>query len=108
MMRLRGSSLLIAAALAVMSPHAAKAEQVQLRSLDTGFVLSGELIRFEDGDYVIRSSVGELTVDGDSVVCEGPGCPSTDVSQTAFGVFGSNAIGAELMPRTDRSLCRHP
>lgn len=97
---MRRSGLLprLAIAAAALSASAAAAEQVDLISIETGFVLSGDLIRFDDGDYVIRSSIGQLTVEGDSVVCEGPGCPATNIFQSSFGVFGSNAIGATLMP----------
>lgn len=76
----------------------AEAADVKLISNQSGFVLTGELIRFDGQDYVIRSSIGQLTVDGYSVRCEGEGCPKTTIFQTAFGVYGSNTIGATLMP----------
>ena len=53
--------LLIAA---LFLPAAATAEPVRLTSITTGFVVSGELIRFDGQDYVIRSSIGQLTIDG--------------------------------------------
>ena len=86
-----------AAAVAALAISADAAE-VKLTSTATGFVVAGELIRFDGQDYVIRSSIGQLTVDGYSVSCDGPGCPKTSIFQSSFGVIGSNTIGSALMP----------
>ena len=82
----------------LLVPFAASAQQVKLTSITTGFVISGELLRFDGQDYVVRSTIGQLTIDGDDIRCEGPGCPKTTIFQTTYGVVGSNLIGASLMP----------
>lgn len=88
-------SVLIAS---VFAPISANAEAVRLTSITTGFIISGELIRFDGQDYVIRSSIGQLTIDGYDMRCAGPGCPKTSIFQTTYGVVGSNLIGSTLMP----------
>ena len=86
------------AALLIAAP-AANAEQVKLTSIDTGFVLTGELLEYTDGNFVIRSSIGQLTIDSRQVRCEGDGCPGAGpVFSSSIGVFGSNMIGSALMP----------
>lgn len=97
---MHGRALLTGALMAITAAtaHQADAAEVRLTSIDTGFVLTGELVRFELGDYVIRSSIGQLTVRGDQVRCEGEACPKTNVFQSSIGVFGSDMIGSRLMP----------
>ena len=82
----------------MLAPAFATAEPVRLTSVTTGFVISGDLVRFDGQDYVIKSSIGQLTIDGYDMRCNGPGCPKTSIFQTTYGVFGSNLIGAALMP----------
>lgn len=91
------------AALAGLSAHAA---EVKLKSAATGFELSGDLIEFNGQSYVVNSTIGRLTVPALGMTCEGPGCPVAEGSSvtqatgldTTFGIIGSNAIGASLMP----------
>ncbi|MEM7271053.1 MAG: phosphate ABC transporter substrate-binding/OmpA family protein [Pseudomonadota bacterium] len=87
-----------AALLGALWASTGSAQQVRLTSLSTGFVLTGDLIRFDGQDYVIRSSIGQLTVNGYDVRCDGDGCPKTSIFESTFGVIGSNMIGASLMP----------
>lgn len=82
----------------LLAPVFATAEPVRLTSITTGFIISGELIRFDGQDYVVRSSIGQLTIDGYDMRCDGPGCPKTSIFQTTYGVVGSNLIGSTLMP----------
>lgn len=101
---LRMAAFATAAALSFVSAlsvttTSAKAEQVKLTSIDTGFVLTGDLLEFKGGNYVIRSSIGQLTIDSRQVECEGAGCPDAGpVFSSSVGVFGSNMIGSSLMP----------
>lgn len=82
----------------LFAPAFAVAEPVRLTSITTGFIISGDLIRFDGQDYVIKSSIGQLTIDGYDMRCDGPGCPKTSIFQTTYGVVGSNLIGSTLMP----------
>ena len=82
----------------LLAPVFAVAEPVRLTSITTGFIISGDLIRFDGQDYVVKSSIGQLTIDGYDMRCDGPGCPKTTIFQTTYGVVGSNLIGSTLMP----------
>lgn len=82
----------------LLAPVFASAEPVRLTSITTGFVINGELIRFDGQDYVVESPIGQLTIDGYDMRCDGPGCPKTSIFQTTYGVVGSNLIGSTLMP----------
>lgn len=85
------------------------AEQVSLYYSD-GSLYSGDLRLDENNEYELTMNGKRYAVDMDSVErCAGPGCP--DLTQTTvildknlsadktFGIYGSNTIGAELMPR---------
>ena len=92
----------VLAATASFAPGVAGAQDITLTSQATGFVLEGTLIEFDGANYLINSSIGRLTVPGGDMICEGSGCPNAGGGalgfETAFGVVGSNAIGASLMP----------
>ncbi|MGB0411786.1 MAG: substrate-binding domain-containing protein, partial [Pikeienuella sp.] len=97
MLRLAAFATAAAALAGFVTPAAA--QQVKLTSIDTGFVLTGELLEFTDGNYVIKSSIGQLTIDSRQVECAGPGCPNSGpVFSASVGVFGSDMIGSALMP----------
>lgn len=98
----RNMAAAVVAVSAMFVADAAKAAEVNLISNDTGFVLTGELVSFDGQNYVISSSIGELTIGANQVRCEGAGCPgggaAASVSSSSIGVYGSNMIGASLMP----------
>lgn len=104
-MRRLKTILMMTAALAT-APVIAAAQDVTLTSRSTGFVLAGQLLDFDGVNYVIRSSLGQLSVPSSDMVCEGAGCPVPETAtesgasgfDTTFGVVGSNAIGSSLMP----------
>lgn len=96
-------SFAVAAAIAAGAPAMAAAQDVTLTSRTTGFVLQGDLIEYDGANYLINSSIGRLNIPGADMDCEGPACPAAapggaTAFDTAFGVIGSNAIGASLMP----------
>ena len=102
MMRKTFKMLLMAAGVSMTAAPPATAQEITLTSRSTGFVLAGRLVNFDDGKYLIDTSIGRLAVPGDDMICEGGGCPGAGGGasgfDTAFGVIGSNAIGASLMP----------
>ncbi len=53
----------------------AAAETVELVSKDGSFRMSGELIEFDNGSYVLDSTVGRVVVDSAQVDCLGDACP---------------------------------
>ncbi|MFK7942638.1 MAG: phosphate ABC transporter substrate-binding/OmpA family protein, partial [Paracoccaceae bacterium] len=71
---------------------------VTLVSFDGFTQLRGELLDFDGGTYTIETVLGVIQVDGTKVNCEGAACPKDVLFGAEFGVYGSNTIGAELMP----------
>jgi phosphate transport system substrate-binding protein len=73
-----------------------RAQSVTLRSSDGSVTISGPLIRFDGKAYTIRRGAnGELSLPVSEFSCISESCPDPN----AFGIHGSNTIGAELMPR---------
>lgn len=48
---------------------------VTLQTPDGETQIAGELQGIEDGQYIVRTEIGELRVSVDAVECAGPGCP---------------------------------
>lgn len=71
--------------------------EVTVREHQGGLSITGDLLSFENGFYVIRSkTLGVMSLEAVKFACDGPACPRTRAS--TFGVHGSNTIGAQLMP----------
>lgn len=64
-----------ASSLANVSAGTAAAEPVSLIAHDNFSKVSGELLAYEDGIYLIRTALGDLRVKASSVECEGSACP---------------------------------
>ena len=71
---------------------------ITLRSFDGFTQLKGELVDFDGSQFTIRTTLGVIQVDALKVNCEGEACPDNLLFGAQFGVFGSNTIGAALMP----------
>jgi phosphate transport system substrate-binding protein len=76
---------------------AASAEIVTLKSYDGNIALTGDLTRFEDNTYFLRTLIGEIAVNATQVSCEGDACPEIELG-SEFAIKGSETIGAGLMP----------
>ncbi|WP_162617624.1 phosphate ABC transporter substrate-binding/OmpA family protein [Yoonia maritima] len=76
----------------------ALADDVSLTTSDGEMALSGELIDFSDGFYVMRTEIGEVQVPASLVSCAGAACPASEQANIDFTIKGSDTIGAELMP----------
>lgn len=96
--RLTSSAAAIAVAAGLFFPHAALAESVTLTSTDGSMSLDGDLLGVEDGNYVIRTSLGDLRVATSSMICTGAGCPSLETVTADVTIIGSEAIGLGMMP----------
>ncbi len=84
-----------ATVLAVLGAQAqAQDTQVSLRSEAEDITVSGELLAFEDGVYRVRTVIGDISIDGNKVVCTGPGCPAEaePVEIMTAGVPGEKII----------------
>ncbi|MEL6479272.1 MAG: phosphate ABC transporter substrate-binding/OmpA family protein [Pseudomonadota bacterium] len=89
------------AALLFMSAAYSEAQTnktVILRSFDGFTQLRGDIVSFDGKNFVIDTGLGRITLDALQVECEGEACPESLRYGAKFGIFGSNTIGAELMP----------
>lgn len=77
---------------------AATAQDVTLTARDGSLSVSGTLLSYDGEFYSLRTEYGDITLDGQSVRCEGPACPTLEdfVAEVVFS--GSAAIGEKLMP----------
>ncbi len=74
------------------------AEPVTLTANDGSSKLSGDLVEFKDGFYVIKTTLGQMRMSAARVSCEGAGCPQVEVGNVDMRIVGSNTIGEGLMP----------
>ena len=96
----------IFAALCILSPLFARAQDITLRSQDGGVELTGTLLGFDGQFYRIETRFGELTVDGSGVSCEGVGCPSLIDFVAELDITGSATMGRILMPALIEGFAR--
>ena len=87
----------LAAGLA-MTPIAATAGEVALKSADGTVNLVGEFIEFKDDNYVIRTALGDLRISASRVRCEGDDCPVFTTTAADVVIAGSDTVGLGLMP----------
>ncbi|MGD1924850.1 MAG: phosphate ABC transporter substrate-binding/OmpA family protein [Paracoccaceae bacterium] len=71
---------------------------VTLKSFDGFTQLRGKLVDFDGSRFTIETVLGVIQVDALQVNCEGEACPENLLFGAEFGIYGSNTIGAELMP----------
>ena len=58
----------------------------------------GELIEYDDENYILQTQVGLLTVQRSLVDCEGASCPKSSARTADLVVRGSDTVGEELFP----------
>lgn len=76
----------------------AQAQDVTLISPDGKVEISGVLLGFDGEFYRLNTIYGELTVDGSSVRCEGPGCPNLEDYIAELTLSGEASVGRVLLP----------
>lgn len=103
MIRHFGRAALLAACL--LGPSA-KAQDVTLTARDGSLALQGSLLGFDGEFYRIDTSYGVLTVDGQGVLCDGPGCPDLVAPKARLRVVGEGTLGASLMPALVAAFAR--
>ncbi len=74
------------------------AQEVTLKSVDGGITLTGELIDFDGSNYIIRSTVGEMSISAGIVECIGDACPDLVAGLEAFSIIGSDLMGEAFLP----------
>lgn len=81
-----------------MLPMSVLADEVTLKSADGTVNLIGEFIDFSDGNYVIRTGLGDLRIAASRVRCEGDACPVFDTTSADVQIAGSDTVGLGMMP----------
>jgi phosphate transport system substrate-binding protein len=76
----------------------ASAQDVTLTARDGGLTLSGTLQGYDGEFYRIDTTYGLLTVDGQGVICDGPGCPDLIAPRAEIRIFGPSDAGTALLP----------
>lgn len=64
---------------AATTPADFKGGPVSLQSFDGALKFEGNLIAIENGNYIVRTQLGDLQIATDSVTCVGGGCPQVVV-----------------------------
>lgn len=95
---MRLSSCRVAIFAAFLFPIAAMAQDVTLTARDGGLALTGTLQGWDGEFYRIDTSYGLLTVDGQGVICEGPGCPDLTAPRIPVRIVGDSDPGQSLIP----------
>ncbi|MCK0119255.1 phosphate ABC transporter substrate-binding/OmpA family protein [Loktanella sp. F6476L] len=100
------SVLSAAASLFVLATSPLTAQQnapIQLEANDGSMSISGQLLSYEDGMYIVETEeLGTLRIQAKSVTCTGLVCP--EVAEAAqdfgpnFGIYGSRTVGTTLIP----------
>ncbi len=76
----------------------AAAQDVNLTSRDGSISIDGTLLSYDGEFYRVDTIYGALTLDGEGVVCAGPGCPNLDAYIAEIGISGSRLMADILVP----------
>lgn len=74
-----------------------RAQDVTLTARDGGLALVGTLQGWDGEFYRIDTSYGLLTVDGQGVLCDGPGCPDLTAPRAQVRIIGEADAGRALV-----------
>lgn len=80
------------------------AQDITLTSRDGALAVSGQFISYDGDVFRIESDVGPLTVNADSVVCDGPACPDLTAPKALIRITGDAAAGGVLLPGVIRAF----
>jgi phosphate transport system substrate-binding protein len=78
-------------------PFAGAAQDVTLTSRDGTLSVSGEFRGYDGELYRVMTGYGLLTLDGQSVICDGPACPDLTQFVAKVRVTGEPGMGARLL-----------
>jgi len=98
----RSSATLLAGTFFCILSLPGHAQEITLTAPDGTFSANGEFVSFENGTYVIKTTLGNMRIEASTVVCEGEACPSIAPETPAIEVdvrfAGSDTVGDGLMP----------
>lgn len=89
---------------ALLIPGVAVAQDVTLTAREGGLRLEGTLQSFDGEFYRIASGYGLLTIDGQGVICTGPGCPDLTAPKAVIRITGAPDAGVALIPPLFRAF----
>lgn len=89
---------------AFLLPAAVAAQDVTLTARDGSITLDGALTSFDGEFYRIETRYGLLTVDGEGVICTGPGCPELTAPRALLRIAGAQDAGFGLLPSLLRAF----
>lgn len=79
-----------------------QAGPVSLKSPDGAIDISGDLLGFENNEYIVSTVLGDLRISADQVTCSGEGCPViAPTGSSGFDyirIAGSDTVGEALIP----------
>lgn len=73
------------------------AQDITLTARDGALALTGSLQAYDGEFYTILTSYGALTVDGQGVICTGPGCPDLTAPRAQIRIVGEADAGSALI-----------
>lgn len=91
-------SCLVALAVASTLAGGVHAQDVTLTARDGGLALTGTLLGWDGEFYRVETEYGNLTVDGQGVICDGPGCPELTAPRIPVRIVGEGDPGLRLLP----------
>jgi phosphate transport system substrate-binding protein len=94
----------MAAVAALALAAAAMAQDVTLTSRDGTLTFSGTLEGYDGSFYRVVTEYGAMTVDGETVICEGPGCPDLTARFDDLLVVGEAESAERLLPALFRAF----
>lgn len=86
------------ALIVILAPARLPAQDVTLTARDGDVSLEGTLLSFDGAYYQVDTLFGELTLDAQGVLCEGPGCPDLTRHVAEFSFAGTPIMGRRLIP----------
>ena len=89
-------SLAFGVALLPVSP--AVAQTVTLTASDGSTSITGEFVSFQDGFYIVKTSIGQMQLSAAGLSCAGEACPQIEIGEVDATILGSGAVGEGLMP----------
>ncbi len=78
--------------------NAGQAQDLTLTSRDGALAIAGQLRSFDGEVYRIDSDYGLLTINAESVICEGPACPDLTAPKAVIRFVGDADAARALLP----------
>ena len=96
--RTRNTVSAVALAASLLLPTTVAADEVTLKSADGTVNLVGEFIEFSNGNYVIRTELGDLRISASRVGCVGDACPLVKEVNADVTIAGADTVGVDILP----------